>query len=79
MATVAPPGLSLIIIKGVESDTLGTLFKVHTLPTFKFPVKATLPFGFIIKQVVASEALITYELSGSIAVCHVYVIPSREN
>ena len=46
-------------------------------PTLKFPVKATLPFGF--KQVVASEALITYGLSESIPVCHVSVIPSRGN
>ena len=48
-------------------------------PTFKFPVKATLPFGFTLKQVVASEALTTYGLSESIPVCHVSVIPSREN
>ena len=43
MATVAPVGLSLIITKGFVSDTPGSLFKVNTLPTSKFPVTATLP------------------------------------
>ena len=48
-------------------------------PTSEFPLTVVLPFGFTLKQVVASEALVTYELSESIPVCHVSVIPSREN
>ena len=47
--------------------------------TIKFPLIVELPFGFALKQVVASKALVTYELSESIPVCHVSVIPSREN
>ena len=39
---VPPPRLWLMIVTGFVSDTPGTL-KVNTLPTSKFPVKATLP------------------------------------
>ena len=44
MATVAPPELSLIITKGVVSDTPVILCKVRTSPTFKFPLIVVLPF-----------------------------------
>ena len=40
-------------------------------PTSKYTVKATLPFGLTLKAFVASEALITYELSEDIAACQV--------
>ena len=45
---VPPPRLSLMIVRGFVSDTPGTLFKVNTLPTSKFPLIAVSLYNVIL-------------------------------
>ena len=62
-----------------KNQSLLELITARILPTSKFPLIVVSPFGFIAKQVVTSEALITYEPSEDNYVCHVLLAPSREN